>query len=56
MNLYREWAKNHEKENGSMLGSECKRDGAWEEFISSIIESLVTFPRGGSTTWIMLVN
>ena len=51
MNLCRESVKNHEEEIDSMHGFECKRDGAWEESISSGIKPWVTFPGGGSITW-----
>ena len=36
--------RNHEEENGSMHGFECKGDGAWKESILSGIEPWVTFP------------
>jgi hypothetical protein len=51
MNLCRESVSNHGEENGSMHGFEWKRDGAWEESISSGIEPLLTFPGGESITW-----
>ena len=34
-----------------MLGIEWKRDGTWQESISSGIEPWVTFPEVGSITW-----
>ena len=51
MNLCKELVKNHEKENGYMHSFECKRDGSWEESISSGIEPWVAFLGGGSITW-----